>query len=523
MDLLPEELLVEILRRLPPRPLAVCRSVSKGLRATIDSRGLLLAIAHRVPRGVRGVFVNYAGQDEPYFFSRPERAAPRIDAELRFLPPINWRKVLHSSNGLLLVKDRAELYVCNPATRRWAQLPPRPESFSSATAYLVFDPTVSLHYEVISFSKVPLKPKVPIQPDIKRPSYYQCFTEYTAEEITNLPLSLKAKYDREAKIKGLAEWPPSSYVAQVFSSRTGQWEERAYVREDDVAVTLSDVWSDPWTLTYHAPRCGAVYWRGAFYLHCRGGFVMRLSLLEQKYRVIKTPSLDNVFTPPRLDINDFLSQEGPHWSKEDCLTSFERQQDLRDSVKPSMHLGKSEHGIYYTALRWHQLQVWLLHEASESRPMLEWELKHKDDIELSFLQHYMREDRENIEKPWSLDRGKKGPKNQVACGWDSSDDSGIDREGEDGVYNGYRHYNMSYCMDLLGYHPSKEIAFLGDHFEGFAYYLGSSKLQYLDDLEEEEDEDLEEEEEEGEGEDTNEDEDLEEEEEEGEDTDEDEA
>ncbi|CAO1939861.1 unnamed protein product [Urochloa humidicola] len=187
--------------------------------------------------------------------------------------------------------------------------------------------------------------------------------------------------------------------------------------------------------------------------------------------------------------------------------------------------------------------------------MPEWELNHKADIKPSFLQHYTREDRENIEKPWSLDRGKKRPKNQVACGWDSSDDSGLDREGEDGVYNEYGHYDMSYCMDLLGYHPSKEIAFLGDHFEGFAYYLGSSKLQYLgtfepvgcchrmvaethesfiytpcmddllpyhknntthDDLEEEEDEDLEEEDDE----DTDEDEDPEEEEEE--DTDEDE-
>ncbi|CAN6222276.1 unnamed protein product [Urochloa humidicola] len=49
MDLLPEELLADILRRLAPRPLAVCRSVSKDLRAAIDGRGLLLALGHRVP------------------------------------------------------------------------------------------------------------------------------------------------------------------------------------------------------------------------------------------------------------------------------------------------------------------------------------------------------------------------------------------------------------------------------------------------------------------------------------------
>jgi hypothetical protein len=294
MDLLPEELLADILRRLPPRPVAVCRSVSKVLRAVIDDQGLLAALAHRVPRVLRGVFVNYAGEDRPYLFSRPERTAPRVDAaaELGFLPEIGWGTVLHHSNGLLLFKDEMAtrnragcrrlvpvMYVCNPATRRYEELPagePDGGGFGD-NAYLLFDPTVSLHYEVISFANVPRKPKIPIQPDIDRPPEYQCFKDYTSEEIEDLPSSsLRDKYDREAEIKGLVEWPPSSYMAQVFSSRTGRWEERAYVREDDVAVTLSDVWSDPWAPgTYKAPRCNAACWRGAFYIHCRGGFIMR--------------------------------------------------------------------------------------------------------------------------------------------------------------------------------------------------------------------------------------------------------
>ncbi|RLN36023.1 hypothetical protein C2845_PM03G18660 [Panicum miliaceum] len=155
------------------------------------------------------------------------------------------------------------------------------------------------------------------------------------------------------------------------------------------------------------------------------------------------------------------------------------QQESLDREKPAMHLGKSEHGIYYTALIWHQLRVWVLREASESRPMPEWELKHTADIRPSFLWHYMREDREEIRTSWSLDRGKTGSDDQVDCGWDSSDDSVISVEGEDGIENGDRYCDMSRCMDFLGYHPRKEIAFLGDHFEGFAYYLSSSKLQYL--------------------------------------------
>ncbi|CAN6222271.1 unnamed protein product [Urochloa humidicola] len=279
MDLLPEELLADILRRLAPRPLAVCRSVSKDLRAAIDGRSLLPALAHCVPRGLHGIYINFVGQNRPYIFSRPEHAAPCIDAELSFVPGYGWREVVHICNGLVLLEqDWITLYVCNPATQRLAQLPPRPKDFHSAGEHLVFDPTISLHYDVISFSEVPPRPKMPINPSIKRSPRYESIHdgEYFAEEIENLPSYIRAKYDHE----GLAEWPPSLYVAQVFSSRTGQWEERTYVREDDVAVTLSDVWSYPWglysgTLPYFVPRTNAVYWQGAFYIHCRGGFVMR--------------------------------------------------------------------------------------------------------------------------------------------------------------------------------------------------------------------------------------------------------
>ncbi|CAN6181034.1 unnamed protein product [Urochloa humidicola] len=277
MDLLPEELLADILRRLASRPLAVCRSVSKDLRAAIDGRGLLLALGHRVPHSLRGIFVNYVDQNSPYFFSRPERTAPRIEAMFSFFPSYGWREVVHICNGLvLLLQDWITLYVCNPVTWRWAELPPRPKGFHRAGEHLVFDPTVSLHYDVISFSDVPPRPKMPINPSIKRSPRYNGFPEYLAEEIENLPSSLRAEYDRE----GPVEWPPSSYVAQVFSSRTGQWEERTYVRENNVAVTLSDVWSDPWgrysaTLPFFVPRTNAVYYQGAFYIHCRGGFIMK--------------------------------------------------------------------------------------------------------------------------------------------------------------------------------------------------------------------------------------------------------
>jgi hypothetical protein len=109
-----------------------------------------------------------------------------------------------------------------------------------------------------------------------------------------------------------------------------------------------------------------------------------------------------------------------------------------------------------------------------------------------------------------LDRGQIGSSDDSRedCGWDSSDDSDITVEEdsvysndlycdssddsdinveEDSVYSNHLYFDIRSSMDFLGYHPSKEIAFLGNkeiaflgnHFDGFAYYLGSSKLQYL--------------------------------------------
>jgi hypothetical protein len=67
--------------------------------------------------------------------------------------------MIEPSNGLLLLEDWwSTLYVCNPATWRWAEPPPPPplpEGFIGAVVHLVFDPTVSLHYTVISLSDVP--------------------------------------------------------------------------------------------------------------------------------------------------------------------------------------------------------------------------------------------------------------------------------------------------------------------------------------------------------------------------------
>ncbi|KAM0873992.1 hypothetical protein ACQ4PT_037707 [Festuca glaucescens] len=188
MDL-PDEVLDHILSRVPPRRLAACRRVCRSWRDVIDGRGLVLA--HLAPGPMQGIFVNFSCNRMHRFFSRAAAAeAPlSIDGSLQLLPD-TWAdkfrrgtRIWDHCNGLLLYQNQMTMYVCNPATRRWAALPVCPLHPDGPRSYrdrlhLVFDPTVLLHYRVMFFPEVPCKPALP--------SYYGPHTGYAE----NLPPSL---------------------------------------------------------------------------------------------------------------------------------------------------------------------------------------------------------------------------------------------------------------------------------------------------------------------------------------------
>ena len=151
--------------------------------------------------------------------------------------------------------------------------------------------------------------------------------------------------------------------------------------------------------------------------------------------------------------------------------------------KPFVYLGKSEHGVYYTTIYQCQLQVWLLHEASESRP--EWVLKHHSHLGPSLLRHYPLRNHERDNTNVN-NHGNERPGDQGDCGWvfngASVDDSEEERKG-DGLSQGERDNIINMRIHFLRYHPNKEIAFLCiNDFDGFAYYLDNSKLRYLGSL-----------------------------------------
>ncbi|KAG0539261.1 hypothetical protein BDA96_03G307600 [Sorghum bicolor] len=259
MDLgpsLPDDVLAGVLRRLAPRGLAASRCVCKAWRHVVDDHCLLRA--DLLPLSLGGIFLNLHDLRFTQFLSRPTTGAVvsgRLDytvpGEHGFMPPVYVRD---HCNGLLLLDH----CVVNPATQQWAPLPPLPPLPDPlhTEQYLLFDPTLSLNYDLL------------IVPDIPSELNDEC------EE---------------------SEWPPSTLILHVFSSEAGSWEERTFGREGEAAGMLADMVGSrrhffDRQCGFFVRQCG--YWRGELYICCENCFVMRISLSNNTYQAIRMPTED---------------------------------------------------------------------------------------------------------------------------------------------------------------------------------------------------------------------------------------
>ncbi|KAI5004181.1 hypothetical protein ZWY2020_031424 [Hordeum vulgare] len=258
---LPEDVLADVLRRVAlQRSLAVSRCVCKAWRAVIDGAGL---VRGQLP--FIGIFICFRRLSLPEFFSRPasrDLDQPAIGGKLDFLPRADGPRldchyyIEDHCNGLLLLQGNRidDHYVVNPATRWRNALPLCPPNHTKPEGivlnhdyYLAFDPKVSSHYQVFQI-----------------PYLHWGEGAIDPSEETS-------------------EWPPSPYILHVFSSRTSCWEERLFVRQGDAAGTLAKV------RVHSEGQLHSVCWRGSLYVHCQSDFIMRISLSEDKYSVIKPP------------------------------------------------------------------------------------------------------------------------------------------------------------------------------------------------------------------------------------------
>uniref|UniRef100_A0ACD5W5U1 Uncharacterized protein n=1 Tax=Avena sativa TaxID=4498 RepID=A0ACD5W5U1_AVESA len=172
-SLLTEDLIVEILSRLPVRSVHRFKCVCKLWR------DLIAQPVHRkkLPQSLAGfLYSTYPGGYRHHLAGvSAATAVDSVDASLAFLRPMNYTmiRLLDTCNGLLLCScyhncngllpcscyhnnnSREErLVVCNPATQRWTELPPTPQPTTDCYARLAFDPAVSpSHFHVLGFER----------------------------------------------------------------------------------------------------------------------------------------------------------------------------------------------------------------------------------------------------------------------------------------------------------------------------------------------------------------------------------
>ncbi|XP_044354752.1 putative F-box protein At2g16220 [Triticum aestivum] len=158
---LTDDLIVEILSRLPFRSVCRFKCVSKPWR------DLIAHPAHRkkLPHTLAGVLYTTITGAGGYRYHLAGLSAEAdgldLDPSLTFLPHTEYRYfgLERACNGLLLCSYRPDaetvrLVVCNPATRRWTELPPRlqPRPNTCHTElHLAFDPAVPSHFHVFDF------------------------------------------------------------------------------------------------------------------------------------------------------------------------------------------------------------------------------------------------------------------------------------------------------------------------------------------------------------------------------------
>jgi hypothetical protein len=246
---LPDDVLADILNRVPPLWLAASRCVCRAWRDAVDGRRLLRA--DLLPLSLGGLFVHFDDHKFPEFLARPSSSGV-VSGNLSFLPSasphcgyatpdcLDWEdyNIIDHCNGLLLLNNDC---VVNPATRRCHTLPICPDMPDAGNVgycdRLAYDPMVSPYYEVLRIPTL------------------DCYLR--GEEVDLLMEE--------------SEWPPSLCKMYVFSSNSGCWEEKDFVREGDAAGTVGKVRAG-------RSEFSAAYFRGALYVICQTDFLMRYLL-----------------------------------------------------------------------------------------------------------------------------------------------------------------------------------------------------------------------------------------------------
>uniref|UniRef100_A0A453T0H3 F-box domain-containing protein n=4 Tax=Triticinae TaxID=1648030 RepID=A0A453T0H3_AEGTS len=147
---LTDDLLVEILSRVPAKSLCRFKCVSKHWLGLTNDRNY----RRKLPQTLTGFYQGNQLVDSALPFTNV--SGSRHLTYPAFLPNRRRVKVIDCCNGLLLCSsyvagdhgDEFRYLVCNPATEEWAELPHSGYSGLVAARRLCFDPAVSPHFHV---------------------------------------------------------------------------------------------------------------------------------------------------------------------------------------------------------------------------------------------------------------------------------------------------------------------------------------------------------------------------------------
>ncbi|XP_044429298.1 F-box protein At5g07610-like [Triticum aestivum] len=148
---LTDDLLVEILSRVPGRSLCRFKCVSKHWLGLINDR----TYRRKFPRTLTGFFFSSTTEEQLVHPVLPftNLSGSRSSTSLTFLPNGLNAFLLDCCNGLLLYDVSSHLgkrryVVCNPATGEWTELPHCDHAGWVGIVHLGFDPAVSPHFYV---------------------------------------------------------------------------------------------------------------------------------------------------------------------------------------------------------------------------------------------------------------------------------------------------------------------------------------------------------------------------------------
>ena len=161
-SLLNVDLILEILSRLPARSVHCFRCVSVLWRDLIADP----TNCKKLPETLADfLYTSFCSSGYRHHFAGFSGGAAPFDPSLPYLHPNKDEGItqVEACNGLLLYRrynsrDDYHFVVCNPATGRWVELPPQPQTQETMnrlnhTAGLAFDPAVSSHFHVLCFER----------------------------------------------------------------------------------------------------------------------------------------------------------------------------------------------------------------------------------------------------------------------------------------------------------------------------------------------------------------------------------